>query len=44
MSILSSLVLLIHLQIDRAKEIVKLHKIYGNVNKSVALSATFCPW
>ena len=42
MSILSRYVLLIHLQIDRAKKDVKLQKIYENVNKSVALSAIFC--
>ena len=33
--------LLIHLQIGGAKEIVKVHKIYENVNESVALSAIF---
>ena len=42
MSILSRYVLLIHLQIDRAKKDVKLQKIYENVNESVALSAIFC--
>ena len=34
MSILSSQVILIHLQIDGAKENVKLHKLDENVNKS----------
>ena len=33
---------LIHLQIDGTKENAKLHKIYENVNESVALSAIFC--
>ena len=42
MSILSSKVLLIHLQIDGPKENVKIHKTYENVNESVALSAIFC--
>ena len=42
MSIFSSKVLLIHLQIVGAKENVKVHKIYENVNESVALSAIFC--
>ena len=39
---MSSRVLLIHLQIDGAKENVKPHKLYENVNESVALSAIFC--
>ena len=34
--------LLIHLQIDGAKENAKLNKICENVNESVALSAIFC--
>ena len=42
MSILSSYVSLIHLRIDGAKENVRLHKIYENVNESVVLSAIFC--
>ena len=44
MSILSSKVLLIHIQIDGANENVNyLLKIYENVNESVAqLSAIFC--
>ena len=42
MSIFSSWVLLIHLQIGGAKEIVKVHKMYENVNESVAVSAIFC--
>ena len=42
MSIFFSLVLLIHLQIGGAKKNVKVHKIYENVNESVALSVIFC--
>ena len=33
--------ILIHLQIEEAKENVKLHKIDENVNESVAMSAIF---
>ena len=42
MCILSSWIKLIPLQIDGAKEDVKLHKIDENVNESVAVSAIFC--
>ena len=34
--------ILIHLQIEEAKENVELHKIDENVNESVAVSAIFC--
>ena len=44
MCILSSWIVLIHLQIDGAKENDKLHKIAENVNESVAVSAIFCQW